>query len=149
MSSAADLANVPIHATSVVHAGRGLLIRGASGSGKSQLALELIARGATLVSDDQTLVEKRENTLWMSAPASIRGLIEARGIGILRARCTEAMLCAVLDLNLTETERLPVPRYTLVNGCEVPLLHKVETPYFASALLQYLAGGIEETDVVQ
>ncbi len=133
-----------LHATSVEMAGRGVLIRGASGSGKSSLALELMSRGATLVSDDRTIVTLRSDGLQLSAPASIAGRIEARGLGILRARCTTAMLWVVVDLDATETKRLPPMRYTMLQGREVPLLHKVDTPYFASSLVQYITGGRED-----
>ena len=53
-----------LHATAVAVAGRGLLIRGASGSGKSGLALEMMARGAQLVSDDRVIVSDRDDGLW-------------------------------------------------------------------------------------
>ena len=67
-----------LHATAVTVAGRGLLIRGASGSGKSGLALEMMARGATLVADDRVIVSLRDNTLWLAPPAPLTGMIEAQ-----------------------------------------------------------------------
>ena len=133
-----------LHATAVAIDGQGVLIRGASGSGKSSLALELMARGAILVSDDRTVLSPHPDGVELSAPPAIAGKIEARGIGLLRARCTTAMLSVVLDLDVTETKRLPLMRYTVLQGREVPLLHKVDTPYFASALMQYIAGGRED-----
>ena len=72
-----------VHATTLDIAGLGVLILGASGVGKSDLALRLIADGALLVADDQTLVEARGDELWATAPATIAGLIEARGVGIV------------------------------------------------------------------
>ena len=73
-----------LHATTVSVAGRGLLILGPSGAGKSALALELISRGAVLVADDRTQVVVEGDTLTASVPTAIAGLIEARGVGLLR-----------------------------------------------------------------
>ena len=71
------------HATCVAIQGRAVLIEGPSGAGKSDLALRLIDRGATLVSDDQTLLVREGAVLLASAPATIRGRIEVRGVGIV------------------------------------------------------------------
>ena len=71
------------HATSVAIDGRAILIEGESGSGKSDLALRLIDRGAILISDDYTLVQRRGTTLIASPPPNIAGKIEVRGIGVL------------------------------------------------------------------
>jgi len=72
-----------LHATCVAIGDRAVLLIGASGSGKSDLALRLIDRGATLVSDDQTLLTVVDGTLLAAPPATIAGLIEVRGIGIV------------------------------------------------------------------
>lgn len=61
----------------------GVLLLGRSGSGKSDLALRLIARGAKLVSDDRTELYRERGALFARAPARIRGLIEARNLGIV------------------------------------------------------------------
>jgi serine kinase of HPr protein (carbohydrate metabolism regulator) len=71
-----------IHATTVAIDGRGVMILGGSGTGKSDLALRLIDRGAVLVSDDYTQVDRRGDTLVASAPPTIAGQIEIRGLGI-------------------------------------------------------------------
>ncbi|WP_370312325.1 HPr kinase/phosphorylase [Sagittula sp.] len=133
-----------IHASSVAVAGRGLLIRGRSGAGKSALALELLALGATLVADDRTLVSLRDGRLWMDAPETIRGMIEARGLGILNAQSAPAPLAAIVDLDSEETERLPPIRKSTLLGMDVPLLHKTARPYFPAALVQYLKAGRRE-----
>lgn len=79
-----DLASGTIHATCVAIDGLGVLIMGVSGSGKSDLALRLIDRGATLVSDDRCIVEASgEGSLSASPPAPLAGKIEVRGIGIV------------------------------------------------------------------
>lgn len=133
-----------VHATSVALGGRGLLIRGASGSGKSSLALALMALGADLVADDRTVLTRNGKAVQMSAPEAIRGMIEARGIGLLHARCTFAPLVAVLDLDLSESDRLPPIRKGNVLGLPFPLLHKCAGPYFPAALVQYLKAGRRE-----
>ncbi len=82
-SPASDSASTAtIHATSVAIEGRAVLLIGPSGSGKSDLALRLIDRGAMLVSDDYTICTPQDGRLLATAPATIIGRIEVRGIGI-------------------------------------------------------------------
>lgn len=118
------------------------MIRGASGSGKSALALALMARGAALVADDVTLVARNGAELWATCPAAGRGLIEARGVGILSAmRVAEgAQLSLVVDLDDFETERLPLARQCDILGVSVDLVRRVDGPHFADALMCYLEG---------
>ncbi|EIE48778.1 RNase adapter RapZ [Salipiger aestuarii] len=130
------------HATAVAVDGRGLMIRGASGRGKSGLALEMMARGAVLVADDRVIVERRGAHLWLSCPAPLRGMIEARGIGLLRTTPGHPVrLCAVLDLDNVETARMPQRREIVLHGQRIPLLHHAGTPTFPAALVQYLRSG--------
>ena len=132
--------SVTLHASCVAVEGRGALIFGASGSGKSSLALQLMAYGATLVADDKVIV-RAGDTLVVSAPEPITGLIEARGVGLLKAETTQATLSCVIDLNTVEPERLPPHRsYTLL-GHDVPLLNRVEGLHFAPAIHQFLKSG--------
>lgn len=133
------------HATSVCVVGRGLMILGAAGSGKSSLALELMARGAQLIADDSTILTRREDSVILSCSPPVSGMIEARGLGLLNAApAAQTPLAAVLDMDKVETERLPVWRTVDVLGVPMALLHKVETPYFPAALLQYLLAGRRE-----
>ena len=81
-----------VHGSAVSVEGRGCLITGASGSGKSTLALEMIAAGAVLVADDQTRINESPDGLMMTAPPSIAGRIEARGVGVLKLNTTTAPL---------------------------------------------------------
>ena len=127
--------------TTVALDGRAVLITGPSGSGKSALALQMMALGATLVADDRTCVSEGPGGLTASAPAAIRGMIEARGLGLLAAEAAPGRIVVVVDLARTETERLPPARSTTVAGRPLPLLHKIEGPHFAAALLQYLRCG--------
>ena len=101
-----------LHATAVADpAGRGLLILGPSGAGKSALAWQLLSLGARLVADDRTVVTAGDEGLTLSCPPTIRGLIEARGIGLLRAETvSSAPLVLAVDLGRTETDRLPPRR---------------------------------------
>lgn len=72
-----------LHASTVAIQGRAVLIEGRSGSGKSDLALRLIDRGAALVSDDYTLVKHKGDGLAAYAAPNIAGKIEIRGLGII------------------------------------------------------------------
>jgi len=134
-----------LHATSVAIAGRGLLLRGASGSGKSGIALDLMARGAELIADDRTIVTLCDGLLILSVPPALRGLIEARGLGLLKAQnVQDVALAAVVDLDVAETHRLPPTRKTRILGVTVPLLHYSASEYFPAGLVQYLKEGRQE-----
>ena len=134
--------NTVLHATAVAVRGRGLLICGASGSGKSALALEMMARGALLVSDDRVIADRQGDTIRLNAPDAIRGMIEARGIGLLNAvPARDVALAAILDLDARETDRLPPYRTRDLLGLEFPLLHTPASSYLSAALVQYLCAG--------
>ncbi|MCX7301221.1 MAG: serine kinase [Rhodobacterales bacterium] len=131
-----------LHSTTVSLAGRAVLITGASGTGKSALGLTLLAWGCDLVADDRTEVVRDGAMLLARCPAAIGGLIEARGVGLLRARSVpEARIVLAVDMDVTETERMPPLRHRRWLDCDIPLLHKVESRYFAAAILQYLKAG--------
>lgn len=110
--------SVRIHAT-LVAIGRddgaelGALFLGPPGSGKSDLALRLIHDGAALIADDQVDISFAHGGLWGSAPPAIAGLIEARGLGLLRLPYEPgARIAAVFDLTPgLAVERLPVRRW--------------------------------------
>jgi HPr kinase/phosphorylase len=110
-----------VHGTCVALGTMGLLITGPSGSGKSDLALRLIERGAKLVADDQ--VEIYENLI-ARAPPTIAGLIEVRGVGVLEILAQdEVRLCAVLAPVREEgLERVPARASTILAGAVLPLL---------------------------
>lgn len=141
MAANAEQDQVTLHASCVALGPSGLLITGASGSGKSGLALMLMAYGARLVADDATLVRAEKDGLWAGCPASIRGRIEARGIGILAAESqARTRLVAAVDLDRTETERLPPERSVTISGHNLPLILNGPGLPFAAALIQYLKG---------
>jgi hypothetical protein len=113
----------PYQATCVAIAGRGLLIEGPAGSGKSSLALALLDRGALLVGDDSLLLEPRHGQLFAHPHPRTRGMIEVRNLGLLP--CGVAPLAPVaLVICLDEG----APRYVEAAetwqqfGCAVPML---------------------------
>jgi HPr kinase/phosphorylase len=132
-----------LHASCVAHRGRGLLILGPSGAGKSGLALEMMAFGASLVADDRTLLRAEAGRIVADSPPSIRGRIEARGVGILRARAH-----GPVDLVLAEAEpdRLPPDRQLDLGLGRLPLVLGAGRVHLASILLQYLEGGRADTE---
>jgi HPr kinase/phosphorylase len=140
--AAAPDASGLVHGSAVALGPRGALILGPSGSGKSALALTLMAFGAALIADDRVDIADRDGCPWLSAPDSIAGMVEARHLGLLRADpAPGAWLTLVVDLSRTETDRLPPSRSVTVLGHSVPLVHKVESAHFAPAILQYLKAG--------
>lgn len=111
-----------IRGSSIAIDQHGILLRGDSGVGKSDLALRLIDGGATLISDDYTVVENRQGHLFASAPEAIQGLFEVRGLGVLQwSETTTARLVAIFDLvpKLT-VDRLPEPNVTDILGFMIP-----------------------------
>jgi serine kinase of HPr protein (carbohydrate metabolism regulator) len=137
-----------LHGTFVAVDGAGVLLRGSSGSGKSDLALRLVSTpfvvgdrrpAIHLVSDDQVLLRRQGDRLIGTAPAAIRGQIEVRGIGIVRiAHLAEAPLELVIELApASRIERLPCQdRSVALLGVEVPLA--AVDPFEASAPLKVL-----------
>lgn len=131
-----------IHGTAVTLEGRGLLILGPSGSGKSSLALELMAVGAMLVSDDRTDLHREGDQVIASAPEALAGKIEARGVGLLRARTAgPSGLDLVVDLGQSETLRLPFRHSREVLGVWLPLVLGPYRPQLYAAMRQWLLGG--------
>jgi HPr kinase/phosphorylase len=122
-----------VHATAVAIDGRAVLLRGPSGSGKSDLALRLIDAGARLVADDQSELVRLGNAIAVRPPAAIAGLIEVRGVGIIQLEpLMEARLALLADLVPAQTiERLPSPRLERVLNVELPLI--TLAPFEASA----------------
>jgi HPr kinase/phosphorylase len=135
-----------VHATCVAISGNGVLITGPSGSGKSALALDLMALGADLVADDRTILHRKGGQIMATAPSAIAGLVEARGIGLLRvAHVAQARIALVVDMARVEKARMPAAHGARILDITLPCLHKVDAPYFPAALHAYLRGSrIEE-----
>jgi hypothetical protein len=114
-----------LQASAVAIGGRALLIAGPPGSGKSSLALALIDRGAGLIGDDAVTLERTGDCLIASPPPNIAGLIEVRGVGLMRmATAASAPVALLLELGGPQGERLPpAPLPTRrIDGVEVPVL---------------------------
>ena len=114
-----------IHASCVEFMGSGLLICGRPGSGKSVLCLRLIVAGAKFVSDDQTVVENRGGKLTASAPDSIKGMLEIRGVGIIETPCidkTEISLKLSLQSS-AQIDRMPEKHTELIENAEIPVFY--------------------------
>jgi serine kinase of HPr protein (carbohydrate metabolism regulator) len=119
------------HATCLAYAGAGMLLRGPAGSGKSNLALRLMQRGAELVADDRTALSVDGEALIGRAPAAIRGLLEIRGVGMVRVPFQEQTpIDLVVDLlPAPDLERIPEPGSCALLGRAVRriALHAFET----------------------
>lgn len=131
-----------VHGSCVVIGGRAVLILGPSGSGKSTLALALMARGGVLVADDRTLLEAGDGRLYADAPETLRGMIEARGVGILAADAAgRSEVTVVVDLSSDEPERLPPRRERALLGVSLPLVQGPMRPHFDAVIVQFLLKG--------
>jgi serine kinase of HPr protein (carbohydrate metabolism regulator) len=112
-----------VHGTSVARDGRAVLLTGPSGSGKSDLALRLIDRGFTLVSDDQTILSRAGDRLTASAPTQIRGKMEIRGLGIVEMETDSDVPLALIVELTSEIERIPAEgRTRRILGHSLPVV---------------------------
>jgi hypothetical protein len=111
-------------ATSVWLDGRGLLIEGPPGSGKSSLALALIDRGAVLVGDDGVSLERQDDRLFASPVPATRGLLEVRNLGVIALAPVMGAVPVALILALDRE----APRFiteaetTIRHGAVLPLI---------------------------
>ncbi|MBL4739473.1 MAG: HPr kinase/phosphatase C-terminal domain-containing protein [Sneathiella sp.] len=116
---------IKVHASVVAINGQAVMLRGPSGSGKSDLSLRLIDEGAELVSDDYVELYPQKSHIIVKAPPPIQGLMEVRGLGLMKLPFRpNAPLSIVFDLVLQKNiDRLPA-RDTLffADGIGVPLL---------------------------
>lgn len=122
------------------------MIEGESGAGKSDLALRLIDRGATLISDDYTLLQRAGRELIASPPDTIAGQIEVRGLGVLPMPHVAKVPVALLVHLTNVPERMPladeVRRIAGLDIREVPVdPHSASAPIKVELALQHLAGG--------
>ncbi|MFN7269838.1 MAG: HPr kinase/phosphorylase [Cereibacter sp.] len=134
--------SVRLHASCVALEGRGLLILGPSGSGKSSLALQMIGLGAALVADDQVDVTCAGDALVAAAPPALAGLIEARGVGLLRAGPVASVpLHLAVDLGQPASPRLPDRHGIVLLEKRIALVEGPLSAHLPVALLLYLRGG--------
>jgi|SaaInl5LU_22_DNA_1037371.scaffolds.fasta_scaffold08635_4 HPr kinase/phosphorylase len=112
-------------ATAVCWPEGGVLLRGGSGSGKSDLALRLIrTQGACLVADDRVNLSSDGDQIYMSCPEAITGLIEIRGLGLFKFPYeAKAALRLIVDVVPNQDmPRLPEPAYEVIEGQQFPKL---------------------------
>ncbi|MEO0343784.1 MAG: HPr kinase/phosphatase C-terminal domain-containing protein [Pseudomonadota bacterium] len=124
-----------VHASCVAVNGKGVLILGRSGRGKSHLAAELISRGADLVADDQVKLAL-DDGLVASGPDALAGLLEIRGVGLLQLpHLHSAKVCLVVDLDRQEMERMPQIKTAFALGQELPMLELGKSPIAAATIV--------------
>jgi len=137
-----DDAALLLHGTAVALGGRGLLLLGPSGAGKSSLAIEMLALGAELVSDDRVWLRASQNGLRLQVANSVAGRIEARGLGLLSCAYTpEASLKFCIDLSQTCDRRLPFVQEVTRLGHRVSVIPGGPEVPRAAALLLLLENG--------
>jgi len=126
-----------LNASAVDIDGRGIAILGASGTGKSALALALVALGAALIADDGLWLTVTQDPPRLVRPDQSPDLIEARGVGLIRVGSISgrAPLNLVVDLDRTEPHRLPPRRLVAVGKMQCPLILGVGQPTLAPALM--------------
>jgi len=118
------MSSTQLHATCVNIDGKGVLLFGASGSGKSDVGLRLIDGGAELVADDRVDIRAQDEILIAAAPEKLRGMLEVRGVGIVRLPYSkEVSLSLAVELVARDkVERLPEPKVWSCLGVQLPLL---------------------------
>ncbi|HEY0629570.1 MAG TPA: HPr kinase/phosphatase C-terminal domain-containing protein [Sphingomicrobium sp.] len=120
----ARLSSENLHASTVAVGGRAILITGPSGSGKSDLALRMLDRGFTLVSDDRTILRRDGAKLVASAPETIKGKFEVRGVGIVEIEHVSDVPVALVVELASDIQRLPDDsRERLILGVAIPLIN--------------------------
>ena len=111
-----------IHATLINYQGKGILLRGKSGNGKSDLALRLIVEhNAILIADDRVNLFVKDNILYGSVPDEIKGKIEIRGLGIaefpFEKECPISLIADLVETN--DIERMPLPLFENLCGFNI------------------------------
>ncbi len=134
-----------VHGTAVLVGAEGILIRGASGTGKSALALALIERGARLVADDRLTLSACNGRIVATAPRATRGMLELRGRGLIEVACeTSCVLRLVADIVDGEgLERMPEEHHltTTLLGIALPRQPVPAAADWAIRLIEAALGG--------
>ena len=122
-----------LQATGVAIGGRGVLITGAPGSGKTSLALALIDRGAVLIGDDGVELDVADGTLLASPAPATAGLIEVRNVGILkREAASRVPVALILKLDPEAPRLVEQAESETIDGVALPLIRLYpESPVLA------------------
>ena len=153
-SSPTDNGGSVEHATCVAIGGRGVLIAGPSGSGKSDLALRLIREDAKLVADDRTALSVSGGRLMASAPAPLRGLLEVRGLGVVRlypSECageTEVVGLVELAGDRAGISRMPQLAHKLILDRRLPVMSLFPFDESATAKVHMFLRTIDDLEML-
>ena len=133
-----------VHGTCVILDDMGILLRGPSGSGKSDLALRLIDGGALLVADDRVDIIRVQDTLWGKSPESLAGKLEIRGVGIVAMPFyPKAQIQLIVDLVADRAvERLPLDLSVSVLNIAIPCLKLDSFTSSASAKVRAMVAAL-------
>ena len=145
-----DIKTEQIHATCVAIGDSGILLRGPSGSGKSDLALRLIDTGARLVADDRVDLSSVDGAVQAQAPDNLFGLLEVYGLGIMQVEARHlATVVLVCDLvSQDEVERIPEDRTVSYLGISLPCFSIA--PFEPSSVKKvHLALGLAEGSIMR
>ncbi|WP_373475784.1 HPr kinase/phosphorylase [Sphingorhabdus sp.] len=139
---------ISVHATAIAINYHGVLLVGPSGSGKSDLALRLIDRGAVLVSDDIVYVEQSEGKPLLRAAPNIEGRIELRGVGIIEVLHTKYAAMRMVAEMAPSYERIPPENLsTDIAGYSVPLVKIAALEASAPLKVEYALRSIVDADI--
>lgn len=141
-----------LHASAVQFEGLGLLLIGDSGAGKSDLLLRLMDAGGTLIADDQAIMQQDRGTLYARAPDRLAGLVEIRGVGIIRmpTYLQQAPIQFVFQLvKQNEVERLPEHQPMVIEGLSLPCIRLFPFEVSALAKIRALMAAAKEKRFVE
>ena len=137
-----------VHATAIEIDGKGVLLRGPSGSGKSDLALRLLEAGGVLIGDDRIALSVRDDFVVARVPETIAGKLEIRGLGIVQlpyqAETRVTLVASLVERG--EVERLPQKRMVELIGQMVPAIQL--NPFEESAVAKLkMAATLEPSEI--
>ena len=141
-------AGASVHATCVAFGDIAVLLRGPPGAGKSDIALRLIDGGAHLVADDRVVLRRRGDAIVASGPSETAGMLEIRGVGIVRLPfCATAQLALVADLvEPSLLERLPHTAWCEYLGVKIRSMRVAPFAMSSAAKLRIAAFSAADQD---
>ena len=137
-----------IHSTAISLNGDGILIKGPSGSGKTDLALRLIESGGKLISDDQVIIKKKAERLFLSSPKELNGLMQLSGIGIVKVDYVQNIpLELVVKLQpYNVLDPFPINREEFIKDLSIPALNLYSFAVSATSKIK-IALGVQKNKV--